>query len=231
MSGVVAEPNAQPKSAGGSAWAILASNAITMAFAWFQHWDLRPLMVIYWCQSIIIGGFNFARMIKLRQFSTEGLKSNGQPVPETAKGKWSTAIFFAIHYGFFHVGYLVFLLIEVGGGSPRDRFGGPWEPSTIDLFLIGAGIFSFLVGHGISFRKNVEADLAGRPNLGTMMFLPYARIIPMHLTIIFGFWFGSQRGAVMLFMTLKTVADLIMHHVEHRVMQKQSASRAGRGSR
>jgi len=45
------------------------------------------------------------------------------------------------------------------------------------------------------------------------MFFPYARIIPMHLTIIFGMLLG--KGAIVLFLTLKTLADMIMHVLEH----------------
>ncbi|NIP29465.1 MAG: hypothetical protein GTN99_09095 [Candidatus Dadabacteria bacterium] len=54
------------------------------------------------------------------------------------------------------------------------------------------------------------------PNIGTMMFFPYARILPMHFTIIFG---GSIAKAssksLVLFLVLKTLADLIMHMIEH----------------
>ena len=49
------------------------------------------------------------------------------------------------------------------------------------------------------------------------MFYPYARIIPMHLTIIFGSSFG---GTLPLFLVLKTFADAIMHVVEHNVLRK-----------
>lgn len=52
-------------------------------------------------------------MMKLKKFSSVGLTSNGRPVPENKKGKRSTAFFFAVHFGFFHLGYLVF----IGGGA------------------------------------------------------------------------------------------------------------------
>ena len=200
--------------------AILVSNAVAIAVAMIQNWDLRPLLALYWCQSVLIGVFSFLRMIRLRRFSTEGLTSNDEPVPETEQGKWSTAIFFAFHYGFFHVAYLVFVAGFAFGDMGDEMFEGSWDPGPVDWFWLVGGVASFLAGHWFSYRRNVEADLAGRPNLGTMMFLPYARIIPMHLTIIFGFWMGSNRAALLLFMALKTGADLLMHVVEHRVMQK-----------
>ena len=205
-----------------SGLAILISNGFTIALALYQDWDLRPLLIIYWAQSVIIGVFNFFRMIRLKNFTTEGLTSNGQPVPETSKGKWNTAIFFAAHYGFFHFVYAVFVSGIAFGGQDNSEMGGPWEPDKLDFIWIALAVLGFLVGHWFSFRKNVEADLKGRPNLGTMMFLPYARIIPMHLTLILGFAIGSNRGALFLFLVLKTGADWLMHVVEHRVLQKNA---------
>ena len=194
-------------------------NAFTIALALFQDWDVRPLMLIFWSQSVIIGVFNFIRMIKLKRFSTEGLTSNGEPVPETSKGKWSTAIFFAFHFGLFHLAYAVFLGGFAFGDQAPKKFGGPWQASGLDFFWLGIAVLGFLVSHWVSFRKNVADDLRGCPNLGTMMFLPYARVIPMHLTIILGFGMGSNRFALVIFLLLKTGADWLMHVVEHRVLQ------------
>jgi len=62
------------------------------------------------------------------------------------------------------------------------------------------------------------------PNIGTMMFFPYLRIIPMHLTIIFGSDYAKgSSGALILFLVLKTIADLIMHMIEHaKARQKKN---------
>jgi hypothetical protein len=190
--------------------AILLSNAFTIGLAVIENWEIRTVLIIYWAQSVIIGIFNFFRMILLKNFSTKGLTSNGEPVPETSSGKWSTAIFFAFHYGAFHVAYAGFI------------FGGSWALGMLDLFWIVVAVAAFLWGHWFSFQKNVATDLAGRPNLGTMMFLPYARIIPMHLSGISGLEFGADRLAVPPFLLLKTFADWLMHVVEHQVLQKNN---------
>jgi Family of unknown function (DUF6498) len=189
---------------------ILISNVVVIAFAMLDGWDLGPLMLIYWAQSVIIGFYHFFRILLLRSFCTEGFTSNGERVPESPAGKRSTALFFAVHYGFFHVVYFIFL----AGFSQGSGGGGKW-------FLFS--VLGFLFGHGYSFYQNVKSDLARRPNLGTMMFLPYARILPMHLTIIFGNMVGSNPVSVLLFSILKTGADYLMHIVEHRVLQKKVA--------
>jgi len=186
---------------------ILLGNAFVIACALVEGWDLGVMMAIYWAQSVIIGGFHFFRILLLRSFSTEGFTSNGSRVPETEGGKRGTALFFAVHYGIFHLVYAVFLLVPAAGVLGGARV----------AFLLS--VLGFLLGHAYSFYQNVRADLARRPNLGTMMFLPYARILPMHLTILFGSVTGSHLVSLLLFSGLKTAADYIMHIVEHRVLQ------------
>ena len=45
---------------------------------------------------------------------------------------------------------------------------------------------------------------------------PYARIIPMHLTILLGSYFvGGAEGTLIIFLALKTLADVLMHMIEH----------------
>ena len=47
------------------------------------------------------------------------------------------------------------------------------------------------------------------------MFWPYARILPIHLTIILGTGVMDGSHALILFLGLKTAADLVMHAIEH----------------
>lgn len=47
----------------------------------------------------------------------------------------------------------------------------------------------------------------------------------MHLTILFGSSFASDDAlAVLMFSALKTGADVLMHVVEHRVLQRQATN-------
>lgn len=191
---------------------LLLANALAITMAVLGKWSLAQMMWVYWGQSVIIGFFNWRRMLNLKDFSTKGLTSNNQPVPETEKGKKSTATFFLIHYGFFHFGYLVFLFAE------RKIF------STYDIVGVAACIIVFLFNHRYSYYYNLQQDARGKPNLGTMMFFPYARIIPMHMTIIFGSKFvGGSTGTLLLFLGLKTAADVVMHIIEHRMRPKGKA--------
>ena len=56
------------------------------------------------------------------------------------------------------------------------------------------------------------------------MFTPYLRIVPMHLTIIFGGLMAHTNAGLLLFGVLKTVADVAMHAVEHRRLAQVGGS-------
>jgi len=188
---------------------LLETNLLVILLAVIERWSLSQVMWIYWGQSVVIGFFNVKRILCLHKFSTEGFKINGHYVQPTKKVQRQVAFFFAIHYGFFHAIYLIFLMTGTGYFSRIDMLG-----------LIG-GIALFAVNHSLSFRHNVKKDLSRTPNIGTIMFFPYARIIPMHLTIIFGA-FSSKSNVIVLvlFLLMKTAADLLMHTIEHRSSKK-----------
>ena len=89
---------------------LLFSNILTIFFAITENWNLSTIMWIYWFQSIIIGFFNFIRILQLKEFSTEGFRINGRPAQPTQGTKIFTAFFFLFHFGFFHFSYLNILL-------------------------------------------------------------------------------------------------------------------------
>lgn len=184
-----------------SFWALIASNLIVIAWALLEGWSLAILMWVYWSQSAIIGAFWFFKILSLKDFSTKGFKINDQSVEPTKATKIQTAIFFLFHYGFFHFGYLIFL-------GEKFKF-----MPTFQL-LMAASVF--FVYQCYSFFYNRKWEAKGKPNIGTMMFFPYARIIPMHLTILFAFSNWGQQQALALFLFLKLLADVVMHVVERK---------------
>lgn len=187
--------------ADSSVWTLLGANLLALLIAYVQGWSLAELMLIYWAQSIIIGASYVARIRSLDRFSTENFQMNGRSVEPTESTKRQTAAFFVVHFGFFHVGYLVYILSAAPG-------------SLFDIgFLLCTGAFAF--NHLFSYRYHRALDQAGKPNIGTLMFTPYIRIVPMHLTIVLG---ESLAGSehILMFGVLKTIADTLMHVVEHK---------------
>jgi hypothetical protein len=81
--------------------------------------------------------------------------------------------------------------------------------------LIGVCVGTFLVNHAFSFVHNFRSDRSRKPNIGAVMFFPYARIMPLHLTILFGLFLARSVAGVIFFLLLKSFADLVMHILEH----------------
>lgn len=206
---------------------ILLSNGLALLLAAGGEGGFISLLWIYWCQSVVIGWFARKRMLALQRFSTEGLRINDEAVAPTPETQTKTANFFALHYGFFHVGYVVFLTTFTAGAGPVAL----GHLDALGWFFVAVAAASFWHTHHGSHQEHVAADLARLPNLGTLMVLPYARVVPMHLTIIVGSAMGAGRG-LLLFGVLKTAADVVMHKVEHRWLQgdhRRQDDHRGRG--
>ncbi|KQC03618.1 MAG: hypothetical protein APR53_04840 [Methanoculleus sp. SDB] len=181
--------------------ALIATNIGVLVLALYQQWDIGTVIWIYWCQSVIIGFFQFFRILSLRHFTTDDIRVNNAPVEPTRKTQRRLAGFFAVHYGFFHFVYLVFLWMAV-----------PLGPEALNLVFSGALLF--FLNHALSFALNYRRDAERQQSLGRVVAIPYARIIPMHIAVVFSFLFLSGFGLV-LFMMLKTAADTVMHIAEH----------------
>jgi len=195
-----------------STWSLIFSNLAVIFFAIIDKLSAIDVLWIYWAQSVIIGIFNFVKMLLLKEFSTEGFKQGNKVVLPTKAVKISTALFFLFHYGFFHFIYAVFL-------SSFSSFGVSHSGSlNINYFYYSSIIF--FINYLIEFINLFREPAAETPNLGKIMFAPYARIIPMHLTIILGGFIAAAGSAfsadtnlmiIVLFTGIKTVVDMISH--------------------
>jgi hypothetical protein len=210
-----------------SVWFLICSNILTIFFTIIEGWSLYTVLWIYWFQSVIIGIFHFIRILKLQKFTTKGFKINGRPASPTKKTKIFTAFFFLLHYGMFHLGYAVFLIVSPVFTFMAASFTGQSYPTTPDgffkaLIFVAISVLVFFINHLISFITNFKEDNKTEKNLGTLMFLPYARIIPMHLFVVFGLFLINSPKYIIIFLMMKTGADVIMHQVEHKVFRKQN---------
>lgn len=187
-----------------SAWSLVFANLLTIALAVRFNWSLIELMWIYWSQSVIIGAIN---VIKMRQIERS-----------TGRSSWfflgDTSMFFMMHYGFFHLIYLLFLLIFTFAGETPLSNGAP-----VQWLWVLVTVLVFLANHIFSYLYNQERDQS-KADLDRLFMFPYARIIPMHLTLILGAAMdvilpGVPHAPILLFLTLKMVADVVMHKLEH----------------
>lgn len=181
---------------------LLVSNLIVIILSVVQNWEVSEVLWVYWMQSIIIGFFQFLRILSLKKFSTENFTINNRPAPPTLKTKVFTAFFFMFHYGFFHFIYAIFLFSLFTN-----------QPFNFRYLILGS--FIFFLNHTFSFYHNRVVDQQRVQNIGSLLFAPYARIIPMHLVIVFGAILGQS--TLVVFLLLKTLADLLMHTIKHKI--------------
>jgi hypothetical protein len=200
---------------------LLLVNIITIILAVLQHWDVATVLFVYWLQSIIIGFFTVILLL------TSGMNvkyiPENEPTPLEAKfmnagGAWIFRIFmagfFCIHYGIFHLVYYEFVV--------DSGLFGPVNFSDSGIY-VSAGLF--FCNHLYSFVYHWKDHINERGDAaGDDFFDPYKRILPMHVTIIFGSMVMFALEAVgiswttpvlVLFLVLKTCADLTGHNEKY----------------
>jgi len=182
-----------------SFWVLLFSNAFAIFFIIKNNVPIKNVFLIYWMQSVIIGIINVVRILSLKDYTAAENKGN-QSGQSSFAGKAIFAAFFAVHYGAFHVGYLIF--ITQGNLSEKLDWMGAFSIA-----------FMFLISHIFSFVSNFKQETEGK-DISSVMFTPYARIIPMHLAIIFGSGFSGLSLKLLLF--IKAGFDLLAHVFKHK---------------
>lgn len=202
--------------------ALLLANLFTIVLAIAENWDLATVLFVYWAQSIIIGLFAVIAILTCER--TTLIADMNTPDPDALKKKiWNErniglyllvmAGFFCLHYGLFHWGYFAFIVDGGLFGPPDFSNPGVWA---------SCGIFFF--NHLYSFFYFRNSERQGVRYLNGQFFRPYNRIIPMHLTIIFGsivvlilglLGITTVLPVLILFLALKTWMDIRMHLRKH----------------
>jgi hypothetical protein len=201
---------------------LIFANIVTIVLAILGNWDLATVMFIYWAQSIIIGLFSVASILGA---DTAALGADLQkPIHERGGSdkitprfvrtyKCIMAGFFTLHYGLFHWGYYTFIVESGLFGTVNFADPGIW-------FSCGLFFANHFYSH-ITYRHKGPKDAR---YVNEQFFTPYRRIIPMHLTIIFGsivifalevFGITSTLPVLVLFLLLKTYSDINAHLIKH----------------
>lgn len=208
---------------------LVVSNVVTIIFAVIENWDLNSVLWIYWFQSVIIGYFNYVRMLKIENPNEQNLTTNELVAKSIKKGKQTNASSFLIIYGWFQAVYLIFL-IKISYIQIKDQITNFNYLILISLISIMVSIITFYLNHRTSFNLNYKEDLKGNINTGTLMLMPYIRILPMHIITAFAVMqvSGDSRLiggfftlVLVFFLSMKTMADVIMHKVEHNYLRKK----------
>lgn len=221
---------------------LVAANAIPLAGVLWLGWDLVTIVRIYWLENGVVGLFAILRILTAADAGPA--RPGVTPGPgairlSTVLTKAITVPFFAFHYGVFWLAHGAFVWFAFGlwlapgtTGDPMPGAPDPFADLLASAFAGVGGTFAFvgvalLISHGASFLLN----WIGRGEYRTAttngeMSAPYARVIVLHLTILFGAFavaiLGAPVWALVVMVVVKTIADLGAH-VRDRERAQQRA--------
>jgi len=193
-----------------SLFALLLANAVPIIGVVFLGWTVFPLMLLYWLENVVVGGFNVAKLV---------FNKPSEPVFWAAK--LFLVPFFIVHFGGFTYVHGALLIALFGPKGTQSFELLTTVPAAIRANQLGWAVFSLLLSHGLSFFWNyMRNGEYQRASLQALMMQPYSRVIVLHLTVLFGGWIvmllGSPTLALVLLVVLKTGADLRGHKTERR---------------
>jgi hypothetical protein len=190
-----------------SALVLVAANALPLVGVITLHWTVFSIILLYWCENVVIGAFNVLKMAL----------ADPRNVPGDAL-KLFLIPFFIVHYGIFTMVHGMFVLVLFG-----PRTGDAPGPASLVAALGQAGIWyavlAVAASHGFSFVHNY---LAGgefrRASPQVLMSQPYSRVVVLHISILAGGFLTNAVGAptlaLLVLIALKTAIDLRSHLAE-----------------
>jgi hypothetical protein len=186
------------------------ANALPIAGVLLLGWKVFPLVLLYWLENVVVGGFNVAKLLLARPQELA-----------YSLGKLFVVPFFIVHFGMFTFvhGVLMFAVFGPKGPDPFNVLGA--VPAAIRANHLGWAVLALIVSHGLSFYWNyLENGEFRRASIQALMSQPYGRVVVLHLTVLFGGWIvlilGSPTLALVLLVALKTAADVRAHVAERR---------------
>jgi len=191
---------------------LLASNAVPLYGVLFLHWQIFPLVLIYWLENVVVGGYNVLRLVVADPSSTWRWI-----------GKLIVIPIFVVHFGVFTFIHGVFVFILFGGPFYRSHI--PPTPALVLQAIRETGIWfallAVVISHGVTFVWNflLGGEYKNVP-LWDLVRQPYARVLVLHV-VVFLTALALSRGhtplyGLVLLVGLKTVADLMSHQAERK---------------
>ena len=173
----------QPLSFGNTLW-VLLWNLIPVTGVLLFGWSAFSLLIFYWIENVVIGGFNALKLAVLcGAHGKKGALAGAFLVP-----------FFCVHYGLFCYVHGVFLLAMLmfggmappavaEGMDPMNLFAAVWSQLQLDEEL-RLGVLALLATQALAFLLLWLVPGRWRDTHPMIqMFEPYGRIIVLHLTI------------------------------------------------
>ena len=196
---------------------LVAANLLPLAGVLLWDWDVFFLLLLFWCENVVIGLFGIARLIVAA--------SN-----DTIKEGLFLPLFFLVHYGGFMFGH--FMVLFGMYSSSVEGLGNTARPEDYYRLMLEnlswIAVVAMFVSHGWSFVENYMGQ-SEHERLGAMqaMGLPYKRMFITHVALILGGFFliesGQPLGGLVILVLLKIGLDVTFHRREHRQLASASA--------
>jgi hypothetical protein len=190
--------------------ALVLANLVPGFGVLYFHWEVFPLMFLFWSENVIVGLFNVLKML----FACPGS-------PAAWVIKCFMIPFFCVHYGMFTFVHGVFIVGLFGGGFKHGA-GFPNLFSFWQIMLqnhLGWAVLGLAISRGISFATNyIGNGEYRRASLPVLMQQPYGRIVVLHVAILAGGFLvmalRSPVAGLLLLVALKIAFDLRGHFAE-----------------
>jgi hypothetical protein len=209
---------------------LIAVNLLPLWGAVMWNWSVFEIVLLYWMENVVIGAINVVKMATCAPNLTAAAPATTKSpftdgaLPLTPAVHHASKLFlipfFAFHYGMFCLvhGIFVFLLL----GSGQSAFGD--ASSEVPAFLTGGGGL-LILAIGASHLWSLATNFFGRGEFRRVtvmeqMFAPYARVVVLHVAIVFGAFAimlaGSPLGLLALLVLGKIALDAGLHLRAHR---------------
>ena len=192
-----------------ASFSLLLLIGFNVYFIWYYHQhpeSFKTLLFLYWLQSAALGLFTFIQLLTVPNDQVEIVENNGKPMSQ-ASSRGCGSLFFAFHYGIFHLVYLIMIWARVDG--------------KVDVGFLKISFFIILIAEFMEFVRKKQATATTPVQTGYIFFLPYLRIVPMHLMLVGASLSGWSD--ITLFLVLKTIADVAMHLLTNRLYFRSTA--------
>ena len=194
---------------------LVVANLVPLIGVLLWDWDVFLLLLLFWCENVVIGIFGIARLIVAGKSESpfEGLM---------------LPVFFLVHYGGFMFGHFMVLFAMYSNHfEEAGRFVEPEDYYRVIIEQLNwVAVVALFISHAWSFVENyMGRQEHERLKPGQAMALPYRRMMITHVALIAGGFFLVEKGqplvGLVLLIALKIALDVTFHRKEHARLAPQ----------
>lgn len=209
--------------------ALVIANLLVALQTARHDWGYYETILIYWCEALIIGGYNVLRLLVVGFGGEQPFGAAVSRWVEFSPGFRILATlvgtgFFAVKFGGFALG-VGLLVIALPAFSAPAGTGGRQVLAALSAAVPGVAVsaLALVVSHGLSFVRNFVMEREyQRMSLFGLVFWPYVRMSFVATVLALGLILASLLPGLaaattfaVVMVLVKLAADVVSHLVEH----------------